>query len=33
MRPAKEEPVVYRNYALESILEIKIAGVRYKIER
>ena len=33
MRPAKEEPVVYRNYALESILEIKINGVRYKIER
>jgi hypothetical protein len=29
--PKKEELIIYRNYSLDSIMEIKFAGVRYKV--
>ncbi len=29
--PKKDEMIVYRNYSLDSILEIKFAGVRYRV--
>ncbi len=31
MLPKKEETIIYRNYSLESILEIKFGGNRYKV--
>ncbi len=31
MLPKKEEPIIYRNYELSSILEIKFGGQRYRV--